>query len=83
MIMKSSLKKELQKIGKPKQKKKDEVYDKIIYFDKRQYSLKIPKKVMDKIGYKEEDKIRFTLIKPYKGLEDLKIEYIREKNDKK
>ena len=49
-----------------------------IYFDGRQYSCKIPMKVMESIGYKESDGLKFTLIKiPSKGKVMVKIEYVR------
>ena len=49
-----------------------------IYFDGRQHSCKIPKKVMDAINYKNGDGLKFTLIKiPSKGKVMVKIEYVR------
>jgi len=73
---------EFKRIGKPKEKLPPQEFKKPIYYDKRQYSLKIPKEVMDKIGYEEGDQINFILKKPFRSLEDLKIEYLR-KNAKK
>ena len=57
MRRKSRLIDEFEKIGKRKEPE-PEVYDKKIYDDGRQYSLKIPRVVMHRINFKKGDKIR-------------------------
>ena len=53
--------------------------EKSIHFDGRQYSCKIPKKVMDSLGYKKGDNIKFTLIKiPSEEKVMVRIEYVRK-----
>lgn len=79
MAKKSSLE-EFKNIGKQR-KPEQEIYERKIHFDKRQYSLKIPKNVMDKIGYEEGDLIQFIINKPYKSLKDFEIKFV--KNGKK
>ena len=63
-------------------KPKDDIYEQKIHFDKRQYSLKIPKLLLDKIDFKEGDKIKFHLKKPA-SIENLEITYIRGENAQK
>lgn len=73
---------EFKKIGKPKNVE-PEIHEKTVYYDKRQYSLKIPKAVMDKIGHEDGDKIVFILKKPFRSLNDLEIKYKRDNAKKK
>lgn len=56
--------------------------EKTIYFDGTQYSVKLPKKFMDAVGYKEGDKLVFKLVTPTDLDKDphLEIEY-RRKNE--
>lgn len=53
--------------------------EKPIHFDGRQYSCKIPKKIMDSLGYKRGDCLKFVLIKiPSEEKVMVKIEYVRK-----
>lgn len=61
---------------------KEDIYLQKIHFDDRQYSLKIPKLLMDKIEYKKGDIIKFHLKKPASA-ENLEITYIRGENAEK
>ncbi len=85
MVSKSSLNERFASTGKPRKVKSND-YEKIIYYDTRQYSIKIPKLLMDKIHYKKGDKIIFTLNKPDDNTKDiadcLEIKYVRGKNAK-
>jgi hypothetical protein len=76
MKKKSSLIEEFRKIGKTTTAL--ESYEQLIYFDGRQYSLKIPKKVMDKIDYKKGDMISFEWEKPFTSFKDIRITYKRK-----
>jgi len=57
------------------QKPKEIIEERPIYYDGRQFSLKIPKSIMDKIGGKKGDKIRFILNIEKKELE---LEYVKK-----
>jgi hypothetical protein len=78
MVRKISPQERFVKIGQEKQIQ-DLICDQKIHFDKRQYSLKIPKLLLDKIGYEDGDKIRFHLKKPAK-IDNLEITYVRGKD---
>ena len=72
---------EFLEIGEHKKDKKD-ILVKNIHFDKRQYSVKLPTKFMESLGYKKGDSLEFTLVKPL-DLEKkpyLEIKY-RRKNE--
>ncbi|MDD5331479.1 MAG: hypothetical protein PHE43_01490 [Candidatus Nanoarchaeia archaeon] len=72
-----TIKKE-KKIGA--EKIKEEPLESLIYFDGRQYSCKIPKKVMDTVGFRKGDKLKFTLIKiPREGVIELEVEYVKSR----
>jgi len=69
---------DIKKKQKVKEKVLKEIEDKLIHFDKRQYSCKLPKHIMDRI-YKKGDKLKFTLIKePSKGKIMMEIEYVHK-----
>lgn len=55
------------------------VEKKKIIYDERQYSCKIPKRIMEEIGYNDGDMLKFKLIYPEDKLKKpkLEIEYIK------
>ena len=55
-----------------------------ILFDKKQYSVKLPKRFIDTIGYMGGDSLLFTLIKPFdiNKKPSLRIEYVRKDGTK-
>lgn len=55
-----------------------------ILFDKKQYSVKLPKRFIDTIGFQDGDYLLFTLIKPFdiNKKPSLKIEYVRKDGTK-
>lgn len=68
----------VKKVKSKERKIIDEPIEKQIYFDDRQYSCKIPKEIMDSIGYKKGDKLSFTLIRvPSKEKITVEIKYVR------
>lgn len=82
---KNSLKKEEEEflqIGKQKDDKEN-VIEKKIHKSNNQYSVKIPKKHMEALGYQEGDKIVFKLVKPFKVDEKPRWEITYKKNGTK
>ena len=72
--------KKIQEIKKKISKKTYE--DKIIFEQKiyyqRQFSVKIPKRFIDYIGFKEGDLIRFSVLELNKLKPKIRIDYVRE-----
>jgi len=68
------------------EQKKDIITEekKPILFDKKQYSVKLPKRVIDTIGFQDGDNLLFILIKPFdiNKKPSLEIEYVRKDGTK-
>lgn len=54
-------------------------YDQKIYYDGRQFSVKLPKEMMNFFEHKQGDTLRFIVDISEKGEPKLKVEYIKTK----
>ncbi len=60
-------------------KKRLSVFDSPIYFDKRQYSIKIPRRIFDFIDYTKGDKLEFIIDETDPKKPKLSIQYMQVK----
>jgi hypothetical protein len=82
---KKSKEKDFASIGDKQQVKSEPkpiIEEKPVYFDGTQYSCKIPKKIMEEIGYKNGDALKFIVSYPKDvfKIPNLEIKYVRSKN---